>query len=85
MRAIYVGSQFNAWEMEGRSGVYTDIHLTKPFRSDEQNVIGDKVVTERVRSDFRKRLKDFEPGMPVDITYDVGSQGKAILVDIVPL
>jgi hypothetical protein len=70
--------------MEGRSGVYTDIFLVKPFRLGEQNTMGDKAVAERVRSDQRKKLKDFAPGQQVEIAYDVGPGGKAVLASIEP-
>jgi len=82
MKATYVGSQYNEWEMEGRSGVYTDVFLVKPFRLDERNTVGDKAVAERVRSDIRKTLADFTPGQPVEISYDVGPGGKAVLASI---
>jgi len=82
MKATYVGSQYNEWEMEGRKGVYTDVFLVKSFRLDERNTVGDKAVSERVRSDIRKHLKDFAPGQQVEIAYDVGPGGKAVLSTI---
>ena len=82
MRATYVGSQYNEWEMEGRKGVYTDVFLVKSFRLDERNAVGDKAVAERVRSDIREHLKNFAPGELVEIAYDVGPGNKAVLASI---
>jgi len=82
MLATYVGSQYNEWEMEGRKGVYTDVFLVKPFRMEEREYVGQKAVVERVRSDIRKKLKDFVPGQQVEIGYDSGPGGKAVLASI---
>ena len=88
MRATYVGNQYVEWALtdketgERRSGVYTDVFLVKDFRLEEKNHEGQKAVAERVRSDIRKVLKDIPVGGLVEIGYDVGPGGKAVLASI---
>jgi len=86
MKATYVGHRYAQWEMEGRKGEYTDVYLVRRFPSDEkEGAVGDKAVCERVKHDMRKDLEGLTPGSPVEIDYDSGRTGKAILCEILPL
>jgi len=86
MKATYVGHRHATWEMEGRKGEYTDVYLVRRFPSDErEGAVGDKAVCERVKSDIRQLLSGIVPGSQVEIDYDSGKSGKAILCEIVPL
>lgn len=86
MTATYVGCKYMAWEIDGKKGTFTDVYVVKPFHRSEENVVGDKAVAERVRGvDLRKELKDIAPGSPVNLVYDSGPNGKALLVEIVPV
>ena len=85
MQATYVGHYYYEWEMEGRKGETTQIHLVMPFSLSEAGAVGDKVVVEKVGSDLRPRLLEFTPGEPVEIEYGVGRGGKAAMISIDPV
>ena len=79
MTATYMGYQYKEGEYEGHPYTNTYIHLVKPFRLDEKNFVGDKCVVEKVKADLRKKLQEFAPGQLVEIGYDSGPGGNAVL------
>jgi len=68
--------------MEGKTGVYTDVYLVKPFSLDEADGVGDKAICEHIKADIRKVLEPFAPGSVVEVVYDSGRKGKAVLSSI---
>ena len=82
MEATYIGSKYMKWEIDGKSGEFTEIFLVKPFRMDEKDYVGERVAIEKVRTDLRDKLKAFAPGCTVKLSYDSDAKNRAILVGI---
>ena len=81
MQATYVGHLYKKWEMEGKSGEYTEVYYVKDFALGEPDGVGQIADKLKVAVDLRPKLEGFVPGVVMTVELDVDRKGRAVLRD----
>ena len=81
-KATYIGSQYMNWDIDGKKGEKTEVHLLMPFLRGAKDCVGDRVRMEKVDYDMREELQDFTPGQLVDVDYVPNNKGVSVFVGI---
>jgi len=86
MVATYVGSRYFKWVKNGEEREGTNVYLVRPFKEHEkEGAAGDLCAVEYVSRDFRPQLAGLVPGEQVNVSYEPGFKGQAVLDSISPV
>lgn len=86
MLATYVGSRYFTWKKDGEERQGTNVYLVRPFKEHEaEGATGDMCIEEYVSRDFRPQLAGLVPGEQVNVSYEPGFKGQAVLDGIAPV